>query len=124
MNVNDLKPKSTFTEIYVRVIQKQAPRRVKTKRGRQTYVNEILIGDETGTVIFSLWGWKTGDEIHVNQCLKINDGWVSEYLGTKSITFPTMLFIFNWKIQCCTPCNYCWMRVIITRLCCMKTGAI
>ncbi|MHA1911615.1 MAG: hypothetical protein ACTSYA_07950 [Candidatus Kariarchaeaceae archaeon] len=86
MKVNDLNPKSTFSEIYVRVIQKQAPRRVRTKRGRQTYVNEILIGDETGTVIFSLWGWKTGDEIHVNQCLKINDGWVSEYLGTKSIT--------------------------------------
>ncbi len=44
-------------------------------------LREILVADETGSVILSLWGFGEGDDLSAGMVIKIEDGWAKEWQG-------------------------------------------
>ena len=70
-----------MAEIIVRVVSKAPPRIVTTRSGRKTQLTEVLVADETGTAILSLWGFGEGANIGVGKVVRIKDGWAKEFRG-------------------------------------------
>ncbi|NHK29855.1 MAG: DNA-binding protein [Asgard group archaeon] len=80
IKVTDLKPVVTpGINIRVRVVSKGEPRTVNTKYGKSR-VCDVKIGDETGTVTFSVWGSKI-NEVNFGDLLEITNGFCREWQG-------------------------------------------
>ena len=81
MKLDEVQPGENVTEIIVRVVSKAPPRIVTTRSGRKTQLTEVLVADETGTAILSLWGFGEGANIGVGKIVRIKDGWAKEFRG-------------------------------------------
>jgi ssDNA-binding replication factor A large subunit len=81
LKLNEVRPEENVTEIIVRVVSKAPPRIVTTRSGRKTQLTEVLVADETGTAILSLWGFGEGANIGVGKIVRIKDGWAKEFRG-------------------------------------------
>ena len=81
MKLNEVRPGENVAEIIVRVVSKAPPRIVTTRSGRKTQLTEVLVADETGTAILSLWGFGEGANIGVGKVVRIKDEWVKEFRG-------------------------------------------
>ena len=81
MKLDEVRPGENVTEIIVRVVSKAPPRIVTTRSGRKTQLTEVLVADETGTAILSLWGFGEGANIGVGKIVRIKDGWAKEFRG-------------------------------------------
>lgn len=81
MKLDEVRPGENVTEIVVRVVSKAPPRIVTTRSGRKTQLTEVLVADETGTAILSLWGFGEGANIGVGKIVRIKDGWAKEFRG-------------------------------------------
>ena len=71
-NVNDL---------LVRIVSIAPAKIVKTRAGRKTMLKEVLIADDTGSSILSLWGFNEGTDLSAGMVIKIIDGWAKEWRG-------------------------------------------
>ncbi|MHA1400954.1 MAG: hypothetical protein ACTSQE_11460 [Candidatus Heimdallarchaeaceae archaeon] len=85
MKIKDLQPNANFDEIKARIISKQGPRKIKA-RGRWSYVWDLLLVDDTGSTVLTLWGARAGDEYKVGQVVSVVNGWCKEYMGKKQIS--------------------------------------
>ncbi|MHA1115586.1 MAG: hypothetical protein K9W45_10980 [Candidatus Heimdallarchaeum aukensis] len=85
MKINELKANSNFDEIKARIISKQGPRKINS-RGRWLYAWDLLLVDQTGSTVLTLWGPKAGEDYKVGQVVSIVNGWCKEYLGKKQIS--------------------------------------
>ena len=74
MKITELKANETFDFISARILSRNGPKPV-TSGGSRRYVWELLLRDETGTVILSLWGAGTGEAYKLNSIIKIVNGW-------------------------------------------------
>jgi len=82
VKVSDLSPRSRRVNLKVKVIGKGDVREVTSSRdGSSHRVAEATVGDETGTILMTLWD-KHIDEISVGDILKISNGYVSLFRGT------------------------------------------
>ena len=82
VKISDLSPRSRRVNLKVKVIGKGDVREVTSSRdGSSHKVAEATVGDETGTVLMTLWD-KHIDEISVGDILKISNGYVSLFRGT------------------------------------------
>ena len=81
MKLNEVRPGENVAEIVVRVVSKAPPRIVTTRSGRKTQLTEVLVADETGTAILSLWGFGEGATLGVGKIVRIKDGWAKEFRG-------------------------------------------
>jgi ssDNA-binding replication factor A large subunit len=81
LKLNEVRPGENVAEIIVRVVSKAPPRIVTTRSGRKTQLTEVLVADETGTAILSLWGFGEGASIGVGKIVRIKDGWAKEFRG-------------------------------------------
>jgi ssDNA-binding replication factor A large subunit len=81
LKLDEVRPGENVTEIVVRVVSKAPPRIVTTRSGRKTQLTEVLVADETGTAILSLWGFGEGANIGVGKIVRIKDGWAKEFRG-------------------------------------------
>lgn len=70
--------------IRIRVIAKNEPRTVNTKFGKSR-VCDFKVGDETGTVTFSLWGTKI-NEASFGDLLEITDGYCNVWQGKSQLS--------------------------------------
>ncbi len=70
--------------IRVRVIAKNDPRSVNTKFGKSR-VCDLKVGDETGTVTFSLWGSKI-HEASFGDLLEIKEGYCNVWQGQPQLS--------------------------------------
>ena len=81
MKLDEVRPGENVAEIIVRVVSKAPPRIVTTRSGRKTQLTEVLVADETGTAILSLWGFGEGANLGVGKIVRIKDGWAKEFRG-------------------------------------------
>jgi len=82
VKVSDLSPRSRRVNLKVKVIEKGDVREVTSSRdGSSHRVAEATVGDETGTILMTLWD-KHIDDISVGDILKISNGYVSLFRGT------------------------------------------
>lgn len=84
LKVSDLKPNSRWFTITVKVLKLNEEKTVLSRSdGSQHRVAEALVGDETGTILMSLWD----DDIDkvrglVGSTIKLQNGFVTLYRGS------------------------------------------
>ncbi|MHA1638550.1 MAG: hypothetical protein ACTSUO_07410 [Candidatus Thorarchaeota archaeon] len=81
MKIEEIEAGKNVSDVIVRVLSVAPPHMVSTRGGRKTQLTEVLIADETGTVILSLWGFKAGKDLSASKIIKITDGWAKEWRG-------------------------------------------
>ena len=81
VKLEEIEAGKNVTEVIVRVLSVGSPQMVSTRSGRKTQLTEVLIADETGSVILSLWGFKAGKDLSASKIIKITDGWAKEWRG-------------------------------------------
>lgn len=86
MKIADLKPNRNFDELVARVISVEPGRPIRTRQGRKTIVTEALIGDETGRVILTIFGWGEERDLFQDMVIRIKDGWVKEWNGNLQVS--------------------------------------
>lgn len=88
LKVKDLKPYSKWFTITVKILKLNDEKTVFSRKdGTQHRVAEALVGDETGTVIMSLWD----DDIEkakelVGSTIRIKNGFATLYKGSLRLT--------------------------------------
>jgi len=77
VKVKDLTPTSRGVNIIVKVLEVKSVRTVFSRRDhREHKVAEILVGDETGVVLLSLWD-ENIDKVQEGDVIEIGNGYVS-----------------------------------------------
>jgi len=84
MKVNELQPRKSAT-VTVKVVSKGEPKQVMGKDGTPHNVADILVGDETGSILFSLWD-NDIDKVSEGDVLKITDGYVTVVRGSMRLS--------------------------------------
>ena len=82
MNVSEIRPGMKNIDVVVRVVE-VFPVREDTSRkdGRTHRVEEVLVGDETGSVILSLWNDDVG-RVREGDVIKIENGYTTVVRGS------------------------------------------
>ncbi len=77
MNIGELRPYSKKVDLTARVVSKNEPREVTSKLDNSTHrVTEALVGDETGTVLLTLWD-NAIDLVQAEKVYKISNAYTS-----------------------------------------------
>jgi len=84
MKVNELQPRKSAT-VTVKVVSKGEPKQVMGKDGSPHKVADILVGDETGSILFSLWD-NDIDKVSEGDVLNITDGYVTVVRGSMRLS--------------------------------------
>ncbi|AWR97898.1 single-stranded DNA-binding protein [Acidianus sulfidivorans JP7] len=84
MKVNELQPRKNAT-LTVKVVSKGEPKQVMSKDGSSHKVADILVGDETGSVLFSVWDDNI-EKVSEGDILDITDGYVTVVRGSMRLT--------------------------------------
>ena len=74
LKLDEVEAGKNVTSLIVRIISVAPPRILKTKAGRRTMLKEVLVADETGSAILSLWGFNEGNDLAAGKVIKIEDG--------------------------------------------------
>jgi len=81
LKISEVEPGKNVTDLIVRIISVAPPRIVQTRAGRKTMLKEVLIADDSGSSILSLWGFNEGADLSAGKVIKIEDGWAKEWQG-------------------------------------------
>ncbi len=82
VNVNDIKPGMKNIDVTVRVVEVFPAREVTSRKdGRTHTVEEVLVGDETGSVILSLWNDDVG-KVQEGDVIRIENGYTTVVRGS------------------------------------------
>lgn len=85
MKISDLKDGATRVNITAKVVEKEAPREVNTRDGRQTKVANAVLEDESGTIVLTLWGDEI-NKIKQGDTVKIENGYIKEWKGSLQLS--------------------------------------
>ncbi|WP_048816765.1 single-stranded DNA-binding protein [Caldisphaera lagunensis] len=85
MKVNELAPKSAVEEISVKVIKVSEPRNVFGKDGMSHKVSDVLVGDESGTIIMTLWD-NSINKVKEGETINIKNAFVSTFKGSMRLS--------------------------------------
>ncbi len=85
--VSNLKPGMDNVEVKVRVLEVGEPKVITTRRGERT-IREAVVGDETGRVRMTIWGYKDHG-LHKGQAVKISGAWTTSYRGNVVLNIGT-----------------------------------
>jgi replication factor A1 len=78
--INELKSGMKGIGVTAKIMTIPPRKLVDTRWGGQSYVSNISITDETGTIQLSLWN-KQIDSIHVGDMVEIENGYVASFAG-------------------------------------------
>lgn len=82
ITVEELKPYSKNVNLKVKVVSKNEEREVISKISGETLrVAEALVGDETGSILLTLWN-EAIDNIQDGKVYQINNGYVTLFKGS------------------------------------------
>lgn len=84
MKISDLKDGAGKVDLEAKVVEKESPREVNTKFGRNKVANAV-IEDDSGTIALTLWGDDT-EKIKEGDTVKIENGFVKEWNGTLQLS--------------------------------------
>ncbi len=80
--VNELRPFQKKVELNVKVLEKNEIREVTSKLDNSSHkVTEALVGDETGTILLTLWDDMI-DRVETDKTYKINNAYTSLFKNT------------------------------------------
>jgi replication factor A1 len=80
LKVKDLTPETKSVNLTVKVVKLGEPEAVPARGGGVRHVTEAVVGDETASVVMSLWEKQT-EGISEGQVLRIENGYVSLVRG-------------------------------------------
>jgi replication factor A1 len=79
VKIQDLKPGSRSVNVVFKAVEKRDVRDVTSKKdGKQYKVTEVLIGDETGTILLTLWEDNI-DKVEVGKSYSVENGYTSVF---------------------------------------------
>jgi ssDNA-binding replication factor A large subunit len=81
LKLSDVEAEKNVTDLVVRVVSMAPPKMISTKTGRKTQLIEVLVADDTGSTILSLWGFNEGTDLSAGKVIRIVDGWAKEWRG-------------------------------------------
>ncbi len=82
VKISELTPKSKNIDLVARVLKLESEREFTSRRtGEHHKLVEFLIGDETATIIMTLWDEKT-ESVEVGKTYKISNAFVSVFRGS------------------------------------------
>ena len=81
MKLSEVEPGKNVIDLVVRIVSVAPPKMISTRSGRKTQLTEVLVADETGSTILSLWGFGEGSDLSAGKVIKITDGWAKEWRG-------------------------------------------
>ena len=81
LKIAEVEPGKNVNDLMVRIVSIAPAKIVKTRAGRKTMLKEVLIADESGSSILSLWGFNEGQDLSAGMVIKIQDGWAKEWRG-------------------------------------------
>ncbi len=84
MKVSELRAGQGKVDIEVKVKSKNEPR-VMQKYGRELKVCNAVVMDDSGEMSMSLWNAEA-DNVNAGDVIKITNGYVSEFNGTRQLT--------------------------------------
>lgn len=77
--ISDLTPQSRGVDLKVKIVEKQDEREVTAKAtGRQHRVAEFLIGDETGSIVMTIWDDGI-DKLELGNSYELKNGYVTTF---------------------------------------------
>ncbi len=82
MNIDSLRPGSRRVNVQFKVLKKMSEREVYSRRDFSRHrVAELLVGDDTGTIVLTLWDDDIG-KVKVNGNYRLLNGFVSTFRGS------------------------------------------
>ena len=82
IHISDLEPRSREVNIKAKVVSKNEERSVVNRRdGSTNRVTEALVGDETGSILLTLWNEHI-DQINVDDSIEIKNGYCNLFRGS------------------------------------------
>ncbi|ARM76685.1 single-stranded DNA-binding protein [Acidianus manzaensis] len=84
MKVNELQPRKNAT-VTVKVVNKGEAKQVMSKDGSSHKVADVLVGDETGSILFSVWDDNI-DNVSEGDVIDVTDGYVTVVRGSMRLT--------------------------------------
>lgn len=81
LKLSEVEPEKNVTDLVVRIVSVAPPKMINTRTGRKTQLTEVLVADDTGSTILSLWGFGEGSDLSAGKVIKIVDGWAKEWRG-------------------------------------------
>ena len=78
--ISDLRSGMKKIDIKAKVAEVPPMKAVVTRFGTQSFVSNIVITDETGSIKLSLWDDQI-DKVHVGDIVEINNGYVASFAG-------------------------------------------
>lgn len=81
MQVKDLAPGANVDDLVVKVVSVGEARSVEGRDGFRHRVADVLVGDETGTILMTLWD-KNIDVVRPGAVMRIRNGFVGTYRGS------------------------------------------
>ncbi|MFW9787973.1 MAG: hypothetical protein ACFFE2_07690 [Candidatus Thorarchaeota archaeon] len=81
MKLAEVEPEKNVTDLVVRIVSMAPPKMISTRAGRKTQLTEVLVADDTGSTILSLWGFNEGTDLSAGKVIRIIDGWAKEWRG-------------------------------------------
>jgi replication factor A1 len=84
LKVKDLSPRKR-SDVTVKVVNIGQPRSVVGLDGSTRQVTDVLVGDETGSILMSLWG-DQASKVSVGKVITITNGYVSVVRGSMRLT--------------------------------------
>jgi len=78
--IKDLNPNAKRVNVLAKVLHKGEPKEINTKYGETKHVTEAVVGDETGTIIMSLWN-EQADMIDEGETIYVDNGYISLVRG-------------------------------------------
>lgn len=86
MKISEIKEGMTNVSLEAKIVEKEERRSVRTKYGRRDVAN-LLLEDETGNILLTLWG-EMIDEFDVGDKVKISGAFVTEFKDELYINVP------------------------------------
>jgi len=82
IKLRDLTPKSKRVNTAFKVLRQDEVKNVRSKRDRTPHaVTEAVVGDETGTVLLTLWD-ESLEQVKVGKTYQLVNGYVTMFKGT------------------------------------------
>lgn len=79
--IEDLNPASRGVDLLVKVLEISPAKEVSTRDGRKHNVAEVLVGDDSGCILMSLWDDNIS-KVKVGQTISIKNAYITLFKGS------------------------------------------
>ncbi len=85
MKIAELTPRSRNVDLVVTVVEKKEPRTVLSRKdGREHELQEVVVADDTGSILMSVWDGKW--EVEEGKNYRISNGYVTLVRGSMRLS--------------------------------------